>query len=144
MDIKERRKQMTDLAMQIEDKDLIVEDIDRLLTVLVGDNVTSDFGQMVYLLNPQENIMISNSQMAVFPQAVPLEGEEPEPLLTGGIGLQFQDPMLLDDTHGSSITVTNRMMIRSMEALKKEMLREQAKLEKQLTKLVETKKGDSE
>lgn len=141
MEKKEHRKKMADLTADIGDIDDTVDQINVILGEMVADDVQSDIGQMMFLFNPVENVYIAGAAPLVIQQAKAPEGEEQPPLQMVGMNIQFVDNLLMKETISSSFTMHHGMLIRALTALKKDLGKEQKKLDLKLDELITQKKA---
>ena len=124
MEVKELRRRMATLTMDINDIDDTVEQLNDLLERMVADNVTSEVGQIMVLFNPQENIYVQSAAPLVLAQQAPPPGEETEPLQMMGMNISLADPVLYEETRSSAITLDNGMLIRLLSFMKKDLIKE--------------------
>ena len=144
MKSKNTMREMARITRQIEILDETIDKLNEFLTVIVEDDVKSDIGQILFVWDKDKNAVFD----AIYPIASPRNNEPPDPedmkpppLDVHGMQLRFSQVLKEETLYTTSITIDHVMMIRALEHLKKDLLRQQIKEDKQLTKLIETKKA---
>lgn len=140
MEVKEKRRQMADLTKQLETIDRTTDSIDEFLEEIVGDEAKKTVSQIIFVWDREEDVMLSSFLPLVRPLGPPdKEGKQEVDVM--GMQIAFSYPLDPDTVHTSSVTVDHIMLIRALEHLKKDLIHRQVLLDKQLTKIVNIKKG---
>ena len=143
MNAKEKRKLLADITTNMEEIDLSVDHITDFLKRIVGDNVTSDIGEIVFAWNPKQDTKIASMLPLVRATGPPPEDPEDDmpPVEVVGMQMSFYDPAQPEEIYVSSISLDNTMIIRVLEKIKTDLLLRQKELDKELTDLMKQKKG---
>ena len=134
MDKKEKRREVADLANDVEIIEQTIKFMNNIMEQMVGDDVDSEYGEILFLWNKESSLYVQNYH----PIMIPLGPEEPEEnAKTVGLNLVFSTPLKYDKMHSGVVGVSNKLILRSMTRLKADLLKEQATFEEKLNKLVQ-------
>lgn len=132
---------MADTAVDLETIDDSIDLINKILTQMVADDVTSDTAQLLFIFNPNENVWLKGTAPIVLKQNPVPEGEIPEPMLMVGMNIQFEDTVVMEDTISASFPIPHKALISTLTLLRDFLGKEQKKLDYKMTQLIKTKKG---
>ena len=134
MDAKEKRREVADLAHDVDTIEQTIEIMNGIMGHMASDGVDSEYGEILFMWNKKSSLYIHNYQPIMIP---PQPEDPPENAQTVGVNLVFSTPLKYDHMHSGMMGVSNRLMLRAMERLKVDLLAEQKKFEKKLNKLVQ-------
>jgi len=137
MNEREKTKEIALLANDVESLTQTSELLEQVLGRMVGDDVDSETGELMFFWNRATSVYIQNYGMMAPPQQHPpgMEVEPEENPSVQGLSLLFSVPLKANDMSVGVVSMGNALMIRTLERLKKDLAAEKKKLQKQLSKL---------
>lgn len=133
MNATERRREVADLASDIDIIENTMVLLDSIMENMVGDDVDSEYGEIMFLWNKKSSVYVKDSYPIMMPQQ---EDEPDENAQIVGVNLIFQTPLKYNHMHSGIAGISNKLMLRAMSRLKTDLRKEQGLFEKKLSSLV--------
>jgi hypothetical protein len=135
---RERMKRLSELTSQIDTMNNTNEILSEVLEkIAMADPETgSQVGSLIFAWDTMEDVMLYDMNPLVTPTGPPDQETGKPPLDIVGLQAIFKNPTGTDETlHVGSLSLSNSMMVRALNYVRKDIRKERKKLEQEVRNL---------